>query len=381
MPILKPLIAGLLAAAGCAAALPAQASPGAIHCPLRDQPYSTTSPLIDILLKPEARAVIERDAPGMLKRFPAMFTSTTVPSFASILTLRTAYGFAASGVGVLDAIDRDLAALTVTAADKQARCARYDTDVPKLHLPAGRPAILLFEKINGYRDGPSVEGAHAALFEMAKRKGWTMVTTDKGGAITPASLKRFDAVIWNNISGDVLTAEQRDALRRYIEHGGGFVGVHGAAGDPVYFWDWYADTLIGGRFIGHPMGPQFQDARVQIDDPGSPITKVLTPGWTMKEEWYSFRPGIRAGGAHVLLTLDESTYSPKGLTGDIRMGDHPIAWTRCIGNGRSFYSAIGHRPESYVEPHHIQLLENAILWAVGQGATRCRGGREIPSEK
>ena len=50
---------------------------------------------------------------------------------------------------------------------------------------------------------------------------------------------------------------------------------------------------------------------------------------------------------------------------------HPIAWTRCVGNGRSFYTAIGHRPESYVEPHSAILLERGIAWAMGLGGTGC----------
>jgi len=374
-------IALLLGAVALSLGAGPTAAQAAVHCPLRDQSYSTRSPLIDILLKPEAKAVLERDAPGLLKRVPKMFTTTTVPTFASIMTIRTLYGFAAPNAA-LDVLDRDLAALRITAADRRGRCARYDTNRPKIELPAGKPAILLFEKMTGYRDTPSVEAAHAALLAMAGRKGWTMVATDQGGAITPAILKRFDAVIWNNVSGDVLTIEQREALRHYVETGGGFLAFHGSAGDPVYFWDWYVNTLIGARFIGHPMGPQFQDAQIRVDDPANAITKTLAPGWTMNDEWYSFRPGARTGGAHVLLTLDESSYSPKGFGGqDLRMGDHPIAWTRCVVNGRSFYSAIGHRPESYSEPHHLELLENAITWVTGRGATRCERGREVANAR
>jgi len=49
---------------------------------------------------------------------------------------------------------------------------------------------------------------------------------------------------------------------------------------------------------------------------------------------------------------------------NLRMGDdHPLAWTNCIGKGRMFYSAIGHRPETYSEPNHVTLLESAITWA------------------
>jgi uncharacterized protein len=52
--------------------------------------------------------------------------------------------------------------------------------------------------------------------------------------------------------------------------------------------------------------------------------------------------------------------------------DHPIAWAHCIGKGRSFYSAIGHRPETYSDANHIKLLEQAILWA--SSSMRCFNG-------
>jgi uncharacterized protein len=170
---------------------------------------------------------------------------------------------------------------------------------------------------------------------------------------------------------------QRSALKRYIERGGGFVGFHGSGGDPIYFWDWYVDTLIGARFAGHPMAPQFQPAKIVIDDDKSALARDLAPGWTMTDEWYSFRTNPRAVGAHVIATLDELSYSPKGMGNqDLHMGDHPIAWTRCVGDGRSFYSAIGHRPETYSDPHHVKLLEHAILWAAGAGETHCHAGKE-----
>ena len=362
-----------------ALALPSAARGAAtIACPLRDQAYSSRSPLIDLMMKPEAVAVIERDAPGMIARFWPGEKSVTVPSFGSIVTLRSAAGTNAPSDEVWATIDRDLGRLTITPGDKQARCARYDEDVIPLARPARHPAILVFEKMTGFLDEPSVAAAHAALFAIAQRKGWGIVATDRGGAITPANLRHFDAVIWNNVSGDALTVVQRSAFRSYIEHGGGFVAVHGAGGDPVYFWDWYVDTLIGARFIGHPMAPQFQEAHVVVADPASPIVRALTPGWQMTDEWYSFRPNPRASGAHVLLALDEATYSPRSGDRDLRMGsDHPIAWTRCVGDGRSFFSAIGHRPEGYSEPHYVQVLEAGIGWAAGDGATRCERGREV----
>lgn len=355
----------ILSALVCAAAaLPVAAQP-VTDCPLRDAPFSIQSPLVDILLSEEARAVLSKAAPGRFDKVPEQFIGAKPPTFAAILTLETAARFTGLTLEQVAALDPDLRALTVTEADKAARCARYDNEKPQFNLPQAKPRLLLFEKINGFRDGPSVDAARAAIIAMAERKGWAVAATEKGGAINPDTLKQFDAIIWNNVSGDVLTLSQRRALQDYMENGGGFVAMHGSAGDPAYFWDWYADTLIGARFAGHPMNPQYQDARIVVENPANPLARSLPREWVMNDEWYSFKTNPRAAGATVVLTLDEASYKPDGLMGqDLRMGkDHPLAWTNCIGKGRMFYSAIGHRPETYSQPEYLTLLENAIEWA------------------
>lgn len=348
------------------AAAPAATKPQPLlDCAGRDAPFSIDSPFVDILLNSQAKKLTV-DALGIdLGKMPPIFTGTTPPTFAAILTTKEAAGFAGADFKALPTLDAKLRALPVSRADKIARCARYDRDVPKFTLARGkRVHLLMLEKINGFRDSPSVDAAHAALVAMAQRKGWDLVITDKGGAFNPATLARFDAVIWNNISGDVLTLGQRAAFQSYIEHGGAYVAMHGSAGDPVYFWDWYVDTLLGARFAGHPTEPQFQEARISVN-PDHPLAKGLPAEWRMTDEWYSFKTNPRAVGAKVLLTLDEGSYTRVSrFAANIDMGkDHPLAWTNCVGKGRMFYSAIGHMPETYSQPQAIHLLENAITWA------------------
>ena len=357
------LLFALAAAPGFAATL---------DCPLARQPYSSKTVLLDLLLNPRARAVLDAEAPGLTTTPVGPPMSIRPPTFAAILTPEAVLRLQRAPAEVAARLDAALARVPVTAADMRARCARYDSVPPKLPATIKRPAILLFDKITGFRDRPSVDAAAAALRAMAARRGWTLVSSGNGAVFNARDLARFDAVVWNNVSGDALTLTQRRAFRQWIERGGGFAGFHGSAGDPVYLWDWYADTLIGARFTGHPMAPQFQDARVVVDDPGDPIAAGLGNGWTMSEEWYSFAASPRANGARVIATLDERSYSPVGMNGvDLRMGDHPIAWTRCVGRGRSFYSAIGHRPENYAHPQSIKLLEQGIAWAAGLGDRRC----------
>jgi uncharacterized protein len=308
-------IKAMVALALIGASTPGVANP-LLDCPMRDAAFSVDAPLVDLLLSDAAKGVIEKHLPGAIAKMPPFFAGTKAPTFASILTFRKLAGLLQGGQAPdLAKVDTDLRALSVTKTDKIARCERYDDDRPKFALGNEKPRILLFEKMTGFRDTPSVEAANAAFKAMAARKGWALAVTDKGGAMHPSVLKQFDAVIWNNISGDVLTLSQRKAFVRYIEGGGGFVGVHGSGGDPVYFWDWYPDTLLGARFIGHPSDPQFQDARVNIEASASGIGASLAPGWTMKDEWYSFG---KSGSSNRLDTLRR-----KGAL--LLLGDRPYA--------------------------------------------------------
>jgi uncharacterized protein len=348
-----------------------------LDCPMRDAPFSVDGPFIDLMLSEKARAAFDAHMPGMLAKLPPMMAGTKAPSFGSIMTARKMTGLSGQTID-LSKLDADLKALPVSDSDRAARCERYDDDRPKFKLPRAKVRVLLFEKMTGFRDTPSVEAGNAMFRAMAARNGWALAVTDKGGAMHPSVLKQFDAVIWNNVSGDVLTLTQRKAFEDYVERGGGFVGVHGSAGDPVYFWDWYPDTLIGARFIGHPTNPQFQDAKVRLEGNPAGIGAGLDASWTMNDEWYSFAQSARLNGAHVVATLDEKSYAPGasrfGNQGLAMGDDHPIAWTRCVGKGRSFYSAIGHRPETYSDVRHQQLLQQAILWAAKQGSKSCKGG-------
>jgi uncharacterized protein len=380
---MKLLAATALTLSALMAPIAAQAETApVVDCPLADAPFSTALPVIDLLRNPAAKAVIDRQMPGVTKVFPPAMFGTQAPSFAAIVTLKELAGMGGAKpetlAASLAAIDTELAHIPVTAADRQARCERYDDSRPVLDTPPGHPRLLLFEKINGFKDVPGFNAAHAAFLALAKEHGWSITVTDRGGAFTPAILRRFDAVIWNNISGDVLTLPERRAFRQWMEHGGAYIGVHGSAGDPVYWWDWYTDDLIGARFKAHPFPHQFQDATIIVDDPASPVAAGLPAQWTWKDEWYSFKSDPRAGGAHVIARLDESTYDPDFRGTSVAMGaDHPIAWTRCIGpnpasQGRMFYSAIGHRPESYADPHYLTMLANAVTWATDKTGHDCR---------
>lgn len=352
------------------AAFAAESAENLADCPLARAPYSIDTPLIDLLLDPRAASAME----GILPKLGSHF-STKTPGLAVTMTPKSLTEYMPALAAKMDPLDKALAQIPITDEAAVTRCARYDHTPPELPAPKSHPALLVFEKITGFLDQASVDAARKALSEMAGRRGWSITFTDNGAVFNAAQLKNYDAIVWNNNSGDVLTLSQRAAFETYMQNGGGFAGVHGAGGDHIYIWDWYVNTLIGAQFIGHPMNPQFQTGTVKINRAASDITAGLPDQWAMSEEWYSFASNPRAKGATILATLDESTYKPEARL--LMGGEHPLAWTQCIDNGRAFYTAIGHRPESYTEPNSAKLLEQGIAWSLGLGKTSCKSGKEV----
>lgn len=261
----------------------------------------------------------------------------------------------------------------------------YEATPPQLPADLGDKAVLIFSKTNGFRDDEQIQAANAALADIIAKAGGRSWQTENAAVFNPAQLDKFRAVVWNSVSGDVLTQNQRAAFKGWLEQGGGFVGLHGAGGDPQYAWRWYVDDLIGAQFIGHTLGPHIQPGRLVIEDQAHPATRGLGGEWRRDDEWYSFASNPRAKGYHVLISIDERSYLPVerfipfGAGKDIRMGaDHPLVWWHCVGRGRALYSALGHTAASYTEPKHQQLLRGAIGWASGLEGPVCGSPSAAP---
>ena len=275
-----------------------------------------------------------------------------------------------------------LVAMTVVATGCDALrtffpSSHHDEEPPTLPVELGRPAMLVFSKTNGFRHTEAIDAGLPVLEEIARAQGLGVFATENGAIHTPELLARFDVIVWFNVSGDVLSEDQRAALLAAIESGTGFFGIHGTGGDPSYEWPEHPGTLVRAQFIGHPMGPQFQEGTIRVEATDHPVMAGIDPAWSRVEEWYSFEQSPRGPGVEVLATLDESTYSPRMriafIDRDLRMGeDHPIVWSHCIGRGRAVYSALGHQAEAYREPLHVRLLDQAIAWTRSTPPEGCR---------
>lgn len=257
----------------------------------------------------------------------------------------------------------------------------YETTPPALPAKIQRPAILVFSKTNAFRHEEAIPAANRLFAQMAKAHGWGYFQTENGAAFSPQILSRFDAVVFNNVSGDVFTSQQRKAFQAFVEQGGGFVGIHAAGDDSHKSWPWYQGILIGANFTQHTLDPQFQVATVHVENAGHPLAAGLPASWRRTEEWYAFEKSPRSAANHVLITVDENSYKPVGMFGkDLRMGDHPMTWWHCAGKGRALYTAFGHQAAAYSEPQFRTLLDNATRWALRLEGTECSGPAAAPTD-
>ncbi|MET7971180.1 ThuA domain-containing protein, partial [Micromonospora sp. NPDC005305] len=220
--------------------------------------------------------------------------------------------------------------------------------------------VLVFSKTAGFRHDAIPAGIQAVR-DLGAANNFTVTATEDAAQFTTANLARYEAVVFLNTTGDVLNATQQTAFEAYVGAGGGYVGVHAAA-DTEYDWPFYGN-LVGAWFASHPA---IQPANVKVEDRAHAATAHLPQTWNRTDEWYNYRTNARST-AHVLATLDESSYS-----GGSMGGDHPHAWCKTYAGGRSFYTGGGHTQASYADAAFRAHLLGGIRYAAGRAKADCR---------
>jgi len=175
--------------------------------------------------------------------------------------------------------------------------------------------------------------------------------------LTAENLRRFAAVMFYTTGELPINDGQKAALLDFVRSGGGFLGVHSAT-DTFYSWPDYL-KLIGGYFNGHPW---HQAVRIAVVDPSDPLVSFLGTWLQITDEIYQISD-FDYERSHVLLRLDESSVDLSLNGVRRRFYGWPLAWTRAYGQGRVFYTALGHDEAVWRDPRYQRILLNAILWS------------------
>ena len=218
---------------------------------------------------------------------------------------------------------------------------------------SGKPKVLVFSKTGGFRHS-SIPVAKQAIIKLGEQNDFEVDTTENAEWFNDDSLKKYSTVVFLSTTEDVLNHKQEVAFERYIQAGGGFMGIH-AATDTEYDWGWYG-RMVGGYFSSHPAT---QEAKLNVVDKSHISTKHLPDTWTRKDEWYNFNK--LSNDVKVLIKIDEKSYNG-GTNGD----NHPMAWYHDYDGGRAFYTELGHTEESFSDSLYLQHVLGGIQYTIGE---------------
>jgi len=219
-------------------------------------------------------------------------------------------------------------------------------------------------------DHDSISATMAAIYNMGKQSGlWdttlrtdTRLLTKKDLPRNAKNLNYFDVIVFASTCGDLDMDEsqKQDMLSFIKDDGKGFVGIH-AALDTNLNWPEYGE-MIGGFFDEHPW--MTFNAPIVTEDPTFPAVRHFPAAFVKYDEIYQPKNWSR-DKVNVLLSLDPTKLDYENNP-RIHRADHDfaVAWSKMYGQGRVFYSTLGHTEESWDDPDVRAMYFEAIKWAL-----------------
>ncbi|MEM7697663.1 MAG: ThuA domain-containing protein [Verrucomicrobiota bacterium] len=241
--------------------------------------------------------------------------------------------------------------------------------------------VLVFWRCEGFIHTSIPFGNHAMKAIAEQTEAFSADFADTYDVFSNENLAQYDAIIFNNTTHLKPNDEQRAAILDFIHGGKGIVGFHAAA-DNFGGWD-EGIALIGGIFNGHPWNAGGTWA-YKVEDPTHELNAAFGGnGFWHRDEIYWYRPENFEGRdkLRVLLSLDmsheanlkplENEKNQANLAGRLAEGegpadvDVPVSWCRDIGEGRLFFTNLGHVDMTFANTMVLQHMLDGIQYAMG----------------
>lgn len=205
-----------------------------------------------------------------------------------------------------------------------------------------------------------------ALQELGVKNGFKVDTSTDPKVMTEENLTQYTMLIFPSTNNDVFdTDAQRLAFRRYIEAGGGFVGIHSVTGTERN-WRWFK-MMLGGTFSWHA---PFEKFTVRVIDTKHPSMAGVPTVWEKDDECYFAKemyPGPRALMVHDLRTLDTTKIKTSLEKNRGNFGDfYPTAWEHKFDGGYTWVTTLGHDKKDYSDPIYMNHILSGIRFIASQ---------------
>lgn len=201
--------------------------------------------------------------------------------------------------------------------------------------------------------------AEVAMIQLGQEMGNLEVhcSQDCAADFTKENLQNYDLVFFYT-TGE-LPIEEAD-LKYFLDDwlkqkGHGFIGFHSATDtfkDYEPYWD-----MVGGTFNGHPWGAG-TTVTISVHDTGFPAMKPWGEEFQIKDEIYQYR-NWQPEKVRVLMSLNMEKCKPA------KPYHVPVAWAKNYGEGRIYYTNLGHNEGTWTNPTFLKSTEQGILWAAG----------------
>ena len=225
--------------------------------------------------------------------------------------------------------------------------------------------VLVYTKNGKGYVHDNIASAVACVKKLGEENHFLVDVSDDAGVFTESNLKKYQALIFTSTNNDVFdTDEQRVAFRRYIEAGGGFVGVHSVTGTERN-WHWFK-MMLGETFNWHA---KFQKFTVKNIDPTHPSMQGVPAYWEREDECYfgkELYPGIKVLMAHDMSTLQKDQTDLIIKNAGSYTDYFPAVWYQHFEGGNIWVSALGHSKETYQDPVYENHLLQGIKFIVNQ---------------
>ena len=219
--------------------------------------------------------------------------------------------------------------------------------------------VLVYTKNGKGYVHDNIPNSIEAIKALGKENGFTVDASDDPTVFTDSNLKKYNALIFSNTNNVVFdTDAQRVALMRYIQAGGGFVGIHSASGTERE-WRWFKQ-MLGGTFDWHE---KFQKFEVIALDRKHPSLDHLPEKFEREDECYYLKEmnvNMTILAVNDLSTLKDSKPNRPNTFGNV----FPSVWCQEFDGGRQWYTSLGHRKEDYQSPDFRRHILGGIQWVV-----------------
>jgi type 1 glutamine amidotransferase len=225
--------------------------------------------------------------------------------------------------------------------------------------------VLVYTKNGTGYVHDNIPSAVEAVKKLADQENFNVTVSDDPTVFSADTLKKYKFVVFPSTNNDIFdTDAQRLAFRRYIEAGGGMVGLHSVTGTERK-WTWFK-MLIGCTFAWHA---NFQKFTVRVTDPEHPSVKGVPLVWEREDELYfgkELYPVTNVMMAHQITTLNSKQKDLIDKNAGTFTEYYPAVWYNRFQGGHAWISTLGHSKETYSDPVYLNHLLQGLRFVASQ---------------